>query len=55
VVAVSSTKDLLGTHGTNAANCDGCMTDVVNALASNGLGRIGIETQADAFDLNQAA
>ena len=56
VVPMAAALVLLGTHGTNAANCDGCMTDVVNALAStNGPGQIGIEDQADTFDLNQAA
>jgi len=55
VVPMAAALVLLGTHGTNAADCDGCMTDVVNALASNGVGRIGIEDQADTFDLNQAA
>jgi len=47
---------LLAAHGTDLSRCDGCMSDAVNALASaNGPGQIGIEDQADTFDLNQAA
>lgn len=47
---------LLASHGTNAANCDGCMGEVVNALASApGLRPIDLDEQADAFDLDEVA
>lgn len=56
IVPMTAALVLLGTHGTNAADCDGCMADIVNALASaNGPGQAGIEDQADTFHLNQAA
>lgn len=47
---------LLASHGTNAARCDGCMTRVVNKLASaSDMRHIGLDDQADDYDLNQAA
>jgi len=47
---------LLAAHGTNAARCDGCMTEVVNTLVSVvGTPYIDTDDKADAHDLNQAA